>query len=350
MRRPHFMPVDRLQRLRARRIESMEKSASLNEVYDRMSESSSAVKYAIGAMQPIDPTYTDNTYKEGERVRNQLAKNLDTYRIACDYDYQGSVTNDTHIRAKSDIDLLTLHCAFYSLDPPQKPAVPYHGDPVEDLMNLRAGSIRVLTEKFPEANVDYSGSKSVCIEGGSLRRKIDVVASNWRDTNEYALSGLKRDRGIDILDSHKRIRLANLPFLHNDRIHNKDQRTMGGLRKAIRLLKSLKYDSDDGVELSSYDIAAIVYAMEDRALYVSQGMELLLLERCKHHLDHLADDQHHRESLEVPNGTRKIFCSEGASLSGLSDLQREVDRLRYEIENDLSRSFRKLAEARIEYS
>ncbi|WP_437207083.1 hypothetical protein [Planctomicrobium sp. SH664] len=347
------MTGTRLQRLRERRIdphEPTEKYARANEVYERMSESSSAIKYAIGAMQPIDPTYTDNTFREGDRVRNQLEKYLGGQGIICEYDYQGSVTNDTHIKAKSDIDLLTLHCAFVSLEPPQRPSYPYQGDPVEDLVILRRASTRVLIENFPEATVDSSGSKSVSIEGGSLRRKIDVVASNWHDTNEYARSGLKRDRGIHILDAHKRVRLANLPFLHNDRLHNKDQQTLGGLRKAIRLLKSLKYDSDAGVDLSSYDIAAIVYSMNNSQLTVMHGMELLLLERCKRHLDHLAATQWIRDSLDVPNGTRKIFCSEGATLAGLYQLQREVDQLKHDIENDLSRSFRRLEAARIEYA
>jgi hypothetical protein len=217
-------------------------------------------------------------------------------------------------------------------------------------MILRRASIQVLREKFPEATIDTAGSKSICIDGGSLRRKVDVVASNWCDTNEYALSRMKRDRGIHILDSHKRERLRNLPFLHNDRLHNKDQKTFGGMRKAIRLLKSLKYDSNAGVSLSSYDIAAIVYAMDDYRLAVSKGMELTLLVRCKEHLDNLAGKTWYRESLEVPNGTRKIFCLEGAKLEGLNELRREVDQLCHDIEHDLSRSFEKLASARVEYA
>lgn len=57
----------------------------------------------------------------------------------------------------------------------------------------------------------------------------------------------------------------------------------------------------------------------------------------------------YRNSLEVPNGTRKIFCAEGETTQGLDELRREVDRILYEVENDLSRSFRKLASARVEY-
>ena len=348
----HFQATGRLAKLRERRTDALEagmmKAAGANEIYERMQESSSAIKYAVGAMQPIDPEYTKNTYGEGERVRNQLQKNLEPDGVVCDYEYQGSVTNDTHIRAKSDIDLLTLHCRFVSIERPQVPSFPYEGNPVADLMDLRRRSIRILDSKFPAAAVS-AGSKSVKITGGSLRREIDVVASNWRDTNEYARTGLKRDRGIHILDAEKQIRLANLPFLHNDRIDNKDSMTLGGLRKAARLLKSLRYDSNDGVDLSSYDIAAIAYTMDNDKLITLKGQELALVANCKQHLDFLAANPLYRNSLDVPNGTRKIFGEDGAKKSGLDDLRREVDQLLYEIENDLSRSFRKLASARVEY-
>jgi hypothetical protein len=344
---PHFSTIsNRLDRLRARRIDSYEKQATLNEVYDRMSEQSSAVKYAIGAMQPIDPAYTANTYKEGDRVKNQL----ETAGLACAFEYQGSVTCDIHIKAHSDIDLLTLTCKWEMNDAPVAPGSRYGGNWVDDLLALRRDSIDVLRRRFPEAAVDSSGSKSVSIEGGSLRRKIDVVSSNWRNTIEYNRTGQLRDRGVDVFDSTQRDTIKNLPFLHNDRIDTKDKRTMGGLRKAIRLLKSLKYDSTTGVEISSYDIAAVAYAMDDSRLLVSRGLELVLVENCKQYLDFLAENQSYRESLDVPNGTRRIFGTGGATAKGLGQLRNEVGQLLYDIQHDFNRSFRKLAEARLEYS
>lgn len=346
---PHFRTsaVNRLDRLRARRVEAYEKRASLNEVYDsdKLRSEGTTVKYALGAMQPIDADYTQNTYREGDRVKNQLEK----AGLACEFKYQGSVTSDTHIRARSDIDLLTLTCRFVTVDAPGPVSNPYGGNTIADLLALRRDSISVLREKFPEATVDATGSKSVSIEGGSLRRKIDVVPSNWRNTLRYDQTRQLRDRGVDVLDSRAQATLRNLPFLHNDRIHNKDQATAGGLRKAIRLLKSLRYDSENGVDLSSYDIASIAFRMDESQLTVYRGTELLLVERCKQHLDILASNQAYRESLYVPNDTRRIFCAEGASLPGLNQLRREVDQLLHEIQNDLSRSFRKLAAARIEY-
>lgn len=347
---PHFQSsgfTKALNQLRARRVEQYEKRATLNEVYDsdKLRSEGTAVKYALGAMQPIDPEYTQNTYREGDRVKNQLEK----AGLACDFEYQGSVTSDTHIKARSDIDLLTLTCRFVTVDAPGPVGNPYPGNTIDDLISLRRDSISVLRDKFPEATVDTAGAKSVSIEGGSLRRKIDVVSSNWRHTLEYDRTRAQRDRGVDVLDAKARATLRNLPFLHNDRIHNKDQRTAGGLRKAIRLLKSLRYDSPQGVDLSSYDVAAIAYRMDDSQLTVYRGTELILVERCKQYLDSLAANASYRDSLYVPNDTRKIFCAEGASLTGLNQLRRDIDQLLYEINNDLSRSFRKLAAARIEY-
>lgn len=208
---PHLLSRQvstRVDRLRARRVDPYEFRASVNEVYDRMVETSSAVKYAIGAMQPIDPTYTQNTYREGDRVKNQL----DKAGLTCEFEYQGSVTSDTHIKARSDIDLLTLTCQFVVVEPPVSVGSPYVGNPIDDLLRLRRGSIATLRAKFPEAEVDESGSKSVSIQGGSLRRKVDVVASNWRDTLKYHFSRQMRDRGVDVLDAKAKTTISNLPL------------------------------------------------------------------------------------------------------------------------------------------
>ena len=71
---------------------------------------SDSVKYAIGAMQPIEYEYTKNTFAQAERVWKQLR---DRMSISCEFDYQGSVTNDTHIRARSDIDVLAIIDRFF---------------------------------------------------------------------------------------------------------------------------------------------------------------------------------------------------------------------------------------------
>ena len=335
----------RLDRLASRRTDQFVTEAKLlNEAY-RNIEQSDSVRYVIGSMQPIDPEYTKNTFAQGDRVKNQLENRLDD---KCEYEYQGSVTNDTHIKARSDIDLLVLTGKFHTLENPQKPSSPYKGNPLQDLEDLRADAIASLEAAFPEATVDSSGGKSISLEGGSLRRKIDVVPSNWFNTNKYNETGQKVYRGVQILDAKKMERLKNTPFLHNAWIAHKDSQTNGGLRKAARLMKSLKYDTE-AIDLSSYDLVSIAFCMPDGDLNVPKGQELSLLNSCYEFCVLLQENAVLRNSLDVPDGHRKIFAAGHATLDGLNQLTAALGELVSDVLRENQRSFRKLAEARVEY-
>tara|TARA_R110001599_G_scaffold28466_1_gene98432 strand:- start:324 stop:1337 length:1014 start_codon:yes stop_codon:yes gene_type:complete len=337
--------MSRLGKLHLRRTDDSITEAKLfNEAYRTIAQSES-VKYVIGSMQPIDPEYTKNTYKQAERVRSQLENRLTEI---CEFKYQGSVTNDTHIKAKSDIDLLVVISKFFTLENPQVPKSPYKGDPLEDLLSLRKEAEEALENAFPQADVDKAGSKSISIEGGSLTRKVDVVPSNWYNTLQYAETGNDIYRGVQILDKSVPTRLANTPFLHNAWIDHKDVNTDGGMRKACRLMKSLKYDSES-IDLSSYDIVSIAFNMSDASLSYSKGGELLILSACLDYCRKLQSNSALRESIEVPDRHRKIFCTGHASLSGLNQLTKELEQLAEDVLRENQRSFRRLAEARIEY-
>lgn len=336
----------RLEKLQARRTDSQITTASmLNEVYKRISESES-VRYVIGAMQPIDPEYTKNTYQQGDRVCNQLKTRLSS---TCEYKYQGSVTNDTHIKARSDIDILLLTGKFYTLEDPQKPKSPYQGDPIKDLIDLRNEAGNCLSEAFPQVNVDMKSSKCITLSGGSLTREIDVVPSNWFNTNDYANSGNEIYRGVQILDAHKKVRIKNTPFLHNEKIKLKDEKCNGGLRKAARLFKSLKYDTEV-IDLSSYDLVSIAYNMEIADLAINKSEELKLLQACINFTIALLNNDALRNSMLVPDGHRKIFGDGHATLNGLHSLAEALLELGQDVLSENSRSFKKLEEARIIYS
>jgi hypothetical protein len=341
--------LTRLEKLRNRRIDPLIKVGELNEAYARLPKEDTSIQYAIGAMQPIDPAYTKNTLEERSRVEKQLNDGYRGMELSIQFDYQGSVTNDTHIRAHSDVDLLTVEQRFIAFQPPNYPTSTYQGDAVADLRQIRRGAVSILKASYPTAKVDETGSKAINISGGSLRRKIDVIASNWWHTNEYLNLKQKHWLGIEILDNDKGIRIQNKPFLHNKRIEDRDTQANGGLRKLIRLLKSLKYDSDEAINLSSYDIAGIVYNMKDSELYAHPGQDLLLINHCHIFLLYLEIDNGLKEKILVPNETRKVFCEDGATKKGLQEMRVALGVLLTEIEQGLNRSFKKLAEARITY-
>lgn len=342
------MASSRLEKLRTRRMDPLVKVAGLSEVYERLRAEGSSVKYAIGAMQPIDPEYTKRTIEERKRVEDQLAKGFIQVGLGVTFDYQGSVTSDTHVRVYSDVDLLTVETRWYGLEPPQQPSVPYLGNAIEDLRELRNTTVKILRLAFPAATVDQSGSKAITISDGSLRRKIDVIACAWWDTNEYSRFRQKYFRGIEIFDNDKGQRVPNKPFLHNKQIDERDVATNGGLRKLIRLLKSLNYDNDEKIDMSSYDIAGIVYNMFDNWLTSVAGYDLQLMKACRDYLQYLAYDKSYRDSIEMPNKMRKVFCAEGASAQGLIQLIAAMNTLVAEIEQDLG-PLRKLIEARVTY-
>lgn len=331
-----------LQNLRARR----NPEGILKEAYASVQEDE-AVQYLLGAMEPVEASFTKKTYDEGGRVISQISTGLAGESLKADYEYQGSVTKNTHIKAYSDIDLLVLETRFFSLQPPLQPAVPYPGDPVANLLQIRRVCISHLRGAFPRATVDDSGPRSVKISGGSLVRVVDIVPANWYETVKYTETNQKIWRGVHILDAHRRVREEDQPFLHGAWIERKDADTSGSARKLIRLLKSLKYDSEGKVAMSSFDIESLVFRMPD--MIRQRGEEIPLAHTCWLWLKKVEDSQQFRESLEVPDGKRKIFAEGKATAGQLSALRHELEGLLYGIDQGLRKSFRKLAEAKVRW-
>ena len=144
-----------------------------------------------------------------------------------------------------------------------------------------------------------------------------------------------------------RERLKNTPFLHNARIEEKDTKTAGGLRKAARLMKSLKYDTER-VDLSSYDIVSIAYNIPGYRLVVPHDQDLLILDVCLDYCVELAKGGGWR-GIGVPDGHRKVFAAGHATYDGLRQLTVQLAQLKQDVLGENRRSFRKLSEARIEF-
>lgn len=330
--------TDRFDRLRSRR-NPLEAKVAVNTRIENFSASSSQreFSYLVDAMQPIDPDYTKKTFDEGERVKAMLLEHLPS-KYQVEFDFQGSVTSDTHIRAYSDVDLLALHGGFVSLDSGVPATNPYPGSTIQHLAAMRRDSAFVLKAKYPSVEVDDTPGKAISLKGGSLLRKIDVVVGNWWDTELWNKYRVKMVRGIQIIDTKVPELIGNKPFWHNYQIDSKDKKT-GGLRKVIRLLKTLKYDSEPEVKISSYDIAALAWNMQEPLLTVSAGSYVLLATNARDELKRFLDNQSVRDGLLVPNGTRRVFGSGGVSVEGLRGLHRELAELLVKVNQELHISF-----------
>lgn len=338
----------KLQNLQNRRQDILTKAFSVTESFNKKTYGESTT-YALEAMEPISDTYTQNTYKAVDRVKSQLKPGLQEYGIDVEFRYQGSVPTNTHIKLYSDIDLLTIHGAFHTLQQPQQPTVPYLGDPLEDLKNLRRKTYRILDTVYTGCDIDDTGSKCISISGGSLNRKIDIIASNWYNALIYADNPFEENRGIQILDRDNNERIVNFPFLHIHWINEKDRRVNGNEKRMIRLLKSLKVDADDEIKVSSYDIASLIYRMDDGSLQVSKFERLKLLKNTNDFLLKAINDSTFRDTLWVANGTRKIFSPDGAKVSEVAKLQRELQDLIVTIAGEIRPLYENLEKANVYY-
>ncbi|TAY14766.1 hypothetical protein [Rhizobium leguminosarum] len=341
----------RLQKLKTRRQgpqgvvkseHSMDgQSGSLEESYQKRS-TKTATTYTLGAMQEVDPAYTANSFAEGDRVKNQLEKALDGV-VPVEFDYQGSVPLNIHIKGVSDIDLLLLRKVFVLIDKTGPLAnSPWYSDwegksGSSLLAELRTAAEGILSKAFPEAQVDISGSKAITISGGSLRREVDVIPSHWYDSSEYQRTLQKKDRGIYIFLKEDQSTARNYPFLHMYYIEEKDKATLGNTKKVIRLLKTLvaDYEEPESIHLSSYDIASLVWHFDSLAINVPVWRELSLLWSTRVALaDMIVNDQRTR-LLITPDKTRKIIDKE-VKFTSLRVLLAELDDLIAEVVKELN--------------
>ncbi|UWU83160.1 hypothetical protein N2605_26935 [Bradyrhizobium yuanmingense] len=318
--------VDRLGRLNeASRKEILSKSAA-TEKWQTRAPTQAYTRYALGAMQEVEPEYTRISIETAERVGNQIAKSIDTL----EFRIQGSVPLNIHIRGVSDVDLLALDTGFlvfHSSGPSASSYSPTARSSLGVLDDLRSSIEKILPGSFPAADVDTSGGKAIAISGGSLARPVDVVPSHWYDA--YQQSRQLHERGVVILDRKVPKTIENFPFKHIKLIEDRCNSCLGGLRKAIRLCKNVKADAvEEGTKISfsSFDIAATMYHADQTALKIGYLYELRILAEVQRHLDYLYHNPEEAKKLHVPDGSRVIFDAK-EKYEGMKALSHEIDDL-----------------------
>lgn len=290
------------------------------------------IQYALGAMQSIEPDYTRISLNEAERVVAHLVG-----KVPAEFELQGSVPLDIHVRTSSDIDVLTLHTGFFTFDAtgPKRYQGSAEIDPKAKIWELRSSCESILESAFPAVKVDKSGAKSIALTGGSLQRKVDIVPSHWHDTATYQSSALKRDRAVEVFDRKADRFVSNQPFLYMEKIEEKHRRTLTGAKKVIRLLKVLRRDCGKKVALSSYEISSLVWNMPDQSLIKSQDAQLALVGNVLHTVCYLVDNPSEADRLRTPDDSRKIFETKD-QFESLKVIRQELVELSKDIAEELS--------------
>jgi hypothetical protein len=344
--------IDQIGRISLEGITEVVAKSLENEAYQRRTDKP-YTKYALGSMQEVGPSYTEIGIKEATRVGKQLQQGLAAQQIPVDFRLQGSVPCNIHIRGASDVDLLAIHNGFFTYDKTGARSIagryntPVSYTPLAALQKLRTEAEKILISAYPAADVDVTGAKAIKLEGGSLRRPIDVVPSHWHDTTDYQLFGDEYRRGIRVLDKKKEETVHNLPFLHIHHIGERDDLSLRGLKKGIRLCKNVKADAakeNREIALSSYDIAAFLWHADMNAFRLGAANELAILAETQRHLDFYATNPTEAQKLVVPDGSRKIFDT-AEKLRALITLSVEIDDLAKEVAAEVDLTLQYLSES-----
>lgn len=285
------------------------------------SELEDAQEYVIRAMEELPVRSTEISYEEGNRVKNHLTEELPNYGFKPEFAYQGSVPCNTHIKYHSDIDLLVIIDRFESVEKSNRIIHPYSGNPIEDLEDLRSACIKILKENYTVADIEKN-SKSIKISGGSLRRQIDVVPANWYNSEKWYIYNEDFYRGIRIFNNKTKQRDINFPFLNIHLIEEKDSQTYGCYRPLVRLTKTLKEDSETEIDISSYDLQALLYNMNNSYFFSDINKALIYT---TDYLNNLVQYPDKYKSLIVPDGTRTI--AEKVNISEIKKLCNEFYNL-----------------------
>lgn len=331
--------LDRLTRLAEDAQYDVLAKSIQDEPWQKRAATQPYTRYALGAMQEVESDYTRISIETAQRVGKKLAASISNV----EFELQGSVPLNVHIRGVSDVDLLILatDLVVYDGAGPVATTGGYSPSPKTSsgvLANLRADVEKVLPIGYPSATVDVSGGKAVKIFGGSLPREVDVVPSHWYDTADYQRTGRQSDRGVYIYNKKTGERPRNYPFKHIQLVDERCKTAFGGLRKAIRLCKNVKSDADSegtSIPFPGFDIAATMYHADVQALQFGYLYELRILAEAQRFLDVLYHNETFAKSLGVPDGSRVIFDTQ-EKYEGLKKLSVEMDDLLREVAKEQS--------------
>lgn len=303
------------------------------------------LRYITLAMNGVEPAYTAKSKEAGEKVKLHLKEVLSDVN----YEYQGSVMTNTHIRGNSDIDLLVITDKFYSFDrfgiqsilndyskrlgysTPQIQKLETentgggYATALQDLRENRSKSETKLVGVYDICDVKHA--KAIKITNQNLKRDVDIVIANWYDDVNSVINNKQNGyRGIQVYNKELHSKGdPDYPFLSIQRINDKSSNTNGRLKKMIRFLKNVKADSNKNIDLTSFDFNAICYDIEV-SKYQSLNM-YMLIPVIYQQLYSLSTNSTLADNLKSVDGHEYIFRGKSQKKENLKSLMEEIQSI-----------------------
>lgn len=324
----------RLENLKGRRYDEALKEPVLSEAFHK-TDYPDSVKYALESMVEIDPAYAYKVYAISKKIHEKLTKALKKRGYYVDYRYQGELKTYSNILLYGDVELIVIKKVVN-----EKPHL--------DVQRLAMELLEILRSDPEFKSVDYSDKTRIRITAQKPTCEIDLLPSVWVDSAEFKQTKNEIYRGIAEFDFKNKKIKKYLPFLNIARVNSRDQHTDGVFKCLSRLLKTLRADNSERIELKDSDINALLYAMGEK-IKVEHSHILSQLPKVEKMLEKVSVDSSILKGIPSPSGKDKVFNDRPEVQEEIKKLKAALSNLISDINEDLSEKNLRI-ESPFEYS
>lgn len=217
----------------------------------------------ISWSKPLSETEEQRCLNALNMIKNAINKSDKPENKDIEYFLQGSYSNNTNVRANSDIDICVMYKgAFYGEYPYGKASSDYGFTSSKYTFNeYKREILNALKEKFTDVKI---GNKSLKIDSNYYRVQADVVpALQYRNyCKDYFNNPNNYVEGICIISSTGE-KIINYPKQHKENGIIKNNQTNGYYKKVARIIKKIKYNMANSYcdvdNISSFVLECIIY-------------------------------------------------------------------------------------------
>lgn len=312
-----------LENLMGRRYDEALRESIVSDAFEEC-EYPDSVKYALEAMEEIDPSYAYKTFHITKKIQDKLDKVFHEINFKVDFRYQGPIQTETHIVLYGGVELI---CLTRSMD--KKPWL--------QVTRMAREIMEVLTGDLTFREIDYSSKLRIKLATSKPKCEIKILPAVWMENAEFLETKREIDRGICEYNMLKKTRRKYLPFLNIARINSMDGRCNGGLKRIIRLLLTLQRDAHEEIDLSWYEISSMVYSIPEKQLKFNNEYSLSLLGVVSAQLNRVVTDKSYRQRLLSPSEKELVFGQRHYLTDEVAKLKTELDHLIQDLNEDLKK-------------
>ncbi len=259
------------------------------------------------SMQEIDSAYSYKVYANTRKIQDAVKAFQSGPKPAIRY--QGGLRTETHIRLYGEVDMLFL------LD-----------QSASSKSVLELGKyLRDWASNQDFQHVDYSDGLRIKLVTQKPACRINLIPAAWIDNPQFLQRKNEVYRGVVIYNFKEKTKKKLLPFLNLARISDKDFETNGGYRRVVRLLKSLS--NDESVSLNSYELAGLMYHLENDQLIADPTKELSVLPSVLKYMEEILGDKERFEMLVSPSEKELVFGARPDRKEAISKLKSSLEDL-----------------------